>query len=134
MRAFTSHQFNLGLSPGSGVISELNLFGSRPLLERAFFFYYLILMFFTRFDRVFRFHSLPVLKMPSNYNSIRIGRGRITLWMYYSSTIKSLYLLFCFTPRFWARKARDCQPPLITAKFYATVFACLIIKSEAFSF
>ena len=92
-KGITSHQFNLGLNPGSGAISELNLFGSRPLLERGFF---------VLFNFNFFFYHLrpstpvsppsPLLKMLPNYNSIPIGRGRITLWMYYSSTIKSLYL------------------------------------------
>ena len=59
VRTFTSHQFNLGLNPLSGAISELNLFGSRPLLERVFFVLFNFNFFFTRFDRVLRFHPPP---------------------------------------------------------------------------
>ena len=57
-KGITSHQFNLGSNPESAAISELNLFGSRPLLER-FFFLLFNLNFFTRFDRVLRFHPPP---------------------------------------------------------------------------
>jgi len=92
VRAFTSHQFNLGLNPGSDAMSELNLFGSRPLLERFFFLLFNFNFFYQLRPSTPVSPPSPVLKILPNYNSIPIGRGRITLWMYYSSTIKSLHL------------------------------------------